>query len=317
MTGIERLRALAYKKNFLEPAEARELDAIADQIEREQNEMVADSPYDAVLPEDREAIAWVREHGGLEAVRRRWECLGYYADPVPRSCMEKRLARLQRQIDESHAALRRRRGIISELNHRASDLTRENAELRKRAMPDGMEWPRYEDGEMVRIGGTAQFGSDDVMEVVGVELNHFGYVLHGSINDGMRECVDGDEYGVTVKRPAPKVLDADGVEIRVGDEVWDVDGSGPFIVSGFVGEPLAVIFEIAECNDLPRKPSQLTHERPVADTWERLEKDACKGVCDYFHAYKCDECEHVEGGCCKNMARDIVRRAKALAGVSE
>lgn len=58
-------------------------------------------------------------------------------------------------------------------------------------------------------------------------------------------------------------LDADGVEIRAGDEMWDVDGSGPFIVSGFVGEPLAVIFEIAECNDLPRKPSQLTHRAPV------------------------------------------------------
>ena len=176
MTGIERLRALAYKKNFLEPAEARELDAIADQIEREQGGRVSrmrvlsvvtemerhvsgvegmeDSPvarwarelrealggdgrdpaadvsvsaYDLLPQEDREAIAWVREHGGLDAVRRRWECLSYYADPVPRSRMEKRLARLQRQIDESHAALRRRREIISELNHRACDLTRENA----------------------------------------------------------------------------------------------------------------------------------------------------------------------------------------------
>ena len=58
-------------------------------------------------------------------------------------------------------------------------------------------------------------------------------------------------------------------------------------------------------------PSDLTHERP--DSWERLEKDACKGVCDYFNAYKCDECEHVEGGCCKNMARDLVRRCRALA----
>lgn len=42
-----------------------------------------------------------------------------------------------------------------------------------------------------------------------------------------------------------------------------MDGSGPFVVSGFVGEPLAVILEISECNDLPRKPSQLTHRAPV------------------------------------------------------
>ena len=33
MTGIERLRALAYKKNFLEPAEARELVAFRAMVE--------------------------------------------------------------------------------------------------------------------------------------------------------------------------------------------------------------------------------------------------------------------------------------------
>lgn len=108
---------------------------------------VSVSAYDLLPQEDREAIAWVRDHGGLDAVKRRWECLSYYADPVPRSCMEKRLARLQRQIDESHAALRRRNQRIEELGHRVGDLTTENAELRRRAMPDGCEW----DGSVLRI----------------------------------------------------------------------------------------------------------------------------------------------------------------------
>ena len=130
---------------------------------------VSVSACDPPSQEDRDAIAWVREHGGLDAVRRRWECLSYYADPVPRSCMEKRLARLQRQIDESHAALRRRREIISELNRRACDLTRENAELRKRAMPDGMEWPTV-DGKPVDFV-TGYEPSLGVLEAVSIYSN--------------------------------------------------------------------------------------------------------------------------------------------------
>lgn len=78
---------------------------------------VSMSAYDLLPADERDAIALVREHGGLDAVKRRWECLSYYADPVPRSCMERRLARLQRQIDESHAALRRRNQRIEELGH--------------------------------------------------------------------------------------------------------------------------------------------------------------------------------------------------------
>lgn len=100
-----------------------------------------------------EAYEWVCENGGLDAVKRRWECLSYYVDPVPRACMEKRLARLQRQIDESHAALRRRNERIAELGHRVSDLTTENAELRRRAMPEGCEWPRYEEAPMDNYEG--------------------------------------------------------------------------------------------------------------------------------------------------------------------
>lgn len=91
----------------------------------------------------------MRSHGGLDAVRRRWECLSYYADPVPRSCMEKRLARLQRQIDESHAALGRRNRRIEELGHRVNDLTLENSRLRKIVGSDAMEaleWVRDHGG---------------------------------------------------------------------------------------------------------------------------------------------------------------------------
>lgn len=157
---------------------------------------------DAEADEDREAAAWVRDHGGLDAVERHWECLDYYADPVPRSCMDKRLARLQRQIDECHEALRRRNQRIEELTHRVGDLTTENAELRKRLMPEGMEWPRYESSEQVRIGDYVQTqdGPDKLRQV---RMCRKGYYLS---TDG---CDEWHRYGERVKRPQVPATDGE------------------------------------------------------------------------------------------------------------
>ena len=220
---------------------------------------VSMSAYDLLPQEEREAIAWVREHGGLDAVKRRWECLSYYADPVPRARMEKRLARLQRQIDESHAALRRRREIISELNRRACDLTRENAELRKRAMPDGMCWPVFEDGEPVRLG---DFVSD--VEVRSVVFRDGGILLS--------DCTSVPGWGTwrsykePIKRPAPKVPDADGVEIRVGDTLWHVETGEQCKVVGVDSRSVSVDYRVdgdGTKHTGSVLPSKLTHRAPV------------------------------------------------------
>ena len=290
MTGIERLRRLARSQNMdnaWTAMLAHELCDIADQIERETEEQSSrlydervgeetgvcglfgvepvDDPLTSLrrhveslndtienlrleLGEARDAIAWVREHGGLDAVRRRWECLSYYADPVPRSCMEKRLARLQRQIDESHAALRRRNQRISELNHRACDLTRENAELRKRAMPEGMTWPTV-DGKPVDFV-TGYEPSLGVLEAVCIYSNGACEVMgHDGIIKGVKE----------IHVATPKVLDADGAEIRVGDEVWSTGGGMSNIVAEIVdSERVRVKFR-----DLIYYGKHLTHRAPV------------------------------------------------------
>ena len=293
MTGIERLREWAdgYAElskdhttiDVVPSGMATLLSSIADQIERETKpksdavKYASVSAYDPPSQEDREAIAWVREHGGLDAVKRRWECLSYYADPVPRSCMEKRLARLQRQIDESHAALRRRNERIKELNHRACDLTRENAELRKRAMPEGMEWPRYESGEPVRPGDKLLDKDGDWFKAVSFVFtcdwwSVRGYQTEGfgDLNDETRRKLEGMAYGTCVKRPAPKVLDADGVEIRVGDVLYYVDGreqkvntvarlTDGLVQFGTINEAGYVTY----CEGACIPPDQLTHRAPV------------------------------------------------------
>ena len=255
-----------------------ERDQARQELARLSGEATTVSAYDLLPEEERDAIAWVREHGGLDAVKRRWECLSYYADPVPRSCMEKRLARLQRQIDESHAALRRRREIISELNRRATDLTRENAkrgetirklsdraakqsdeirvmrdviaetcarlgvegtgstvddaqviwrEISRRLMPEGMEWPRDESGEPVRPSDKLLDKDGDWFKAVSFVFtcdwwSVRGYQTEGfgDLNNETRRKLEGMAYGTCVKRPAPKVLDAEGTDIREKCDVW-------------------------------------------------------------------------------------------------
>lgn len=114
-----------------------------------------------------DAYEWVEANGGLDAVKRRWECLSYYADPVPRSCMDKRLARLQRQIDESHAALRRRNEMLKRYEEANEELLERAAAMKRRLMPEGMEWPRYESGEPFIPGedGSVEFFGDGIFNV--------------------------------------------------------------------------------------------------------------------------------------------------------
>ena len=263
-------------------------------------EDVSMSAYGLLPEEDRDAIAWVREHGGLDAVKRRWECLSYYDDPVPRSYAERRIASRQRQIDESHAALRRRNARVAELerevkhqqdvgavhlerigelvdenkelrarveNQRASldGLTAAIGELRPRLMPEGMEWPRFEDGEPVRIGDEISW-RDEGGVVNSIELQDGGYFIINAA-DGAEDWIHPQYFpGERVKRPAPKVLDADGAEIRVGDEVWHVLGEfGPRVVSKFEthdGRQVAV-FEPNGSDLLGCECDQLTHHAPV------------------------------------------------------
>ena len=120
MTGIEHLREFVRTFHGCPSDVCRyTLTSIADQIEREQNEMVSDSPYDAIRPEDREAIAWVREHGGIESVKETWnrrsnlnrqletakakvERQQRHIEFVQRKCRERRerIEGLSREIDE-------------------------------------------------------------------------------------------------------------------------------------------------------------------------------------------------------------------------
>lgn len=170
----------------------------------------------------------------------------------------------------------------------------------ERALPEGMEWPRFEDGGLVRIGDELEF-EGKTMLVCDATFYADGWALWCDRED-MSGRLHGS-YGERVKRPAPKVLDADGVPIKVGDTVYFVDGDArPLTVERIDangGEPAV---DLVYAGQILRwhsaNPEKLTHERP--DSWRLWGEDLDM-------AAKVGEVDKVE----------MMRRAKALAKAGE
>ena len=118
--------------------------------------------------------------------------------------------------------------------------------------------------------------------------------------------------------PAP--LDSNGREVPLDTR--------ELVYNGETRDVLRIAYSVA----IGRWVSDLanTDEHPflthctLPDSWERLEDDARNGLCEYFgmgDAEYCDGCpvygDRLSIGCNSVMTLDIIRRAKALAGVTE
>ena len=215
----------------------------------------------------------------LEAARALWErderMRAQLERSVPREAMERRCARLQRQVDESHAALRRRNAKIDELRERMRIMADHSSfehgllldiagmlgvpiygddgspdayltELGRRLMPHGMEWPKV-DGEPVDFK-TGYEPSLGVLEAVSI------------YNNGACEVMSHDgivKNATEIHVFKPKVLDADGVEIRVGDVLYR-KSDGHMV-------KVAEVYEktFADADDYVRPGDGYTHRAPV------------------------------------------------------
>lgn len=170
----------------------------------------------------------------------------------------------------------------------------------ERALPEGVEWPRFEDGEMVKFGDEVEF-EGEAAKVLDVAFS----VVRFSLGVGTA-TTSGRVYGFLgepAKRPTPKVLDADGVPIEVGDTVYFVDGNGRALtverIDANGGEPAVdLVYTGERIHWHSANLEKLTHERP--DSW-RLWGD------DLDMAVKVGEVDKVE----------MMRRAKALAKAGE
>lgn len=129
----------------------------------------------------------------------------------------------------------------------------------KPQLPEGIKWPRFEDGELVKIGNEVTYPDGLKHEVKQFWFEDGKYLL----GDSLFGLKVGGKYGESVKRPEPEVLDADNVPIKVGDTVWYVGGGNAKtvkrIADGFVEveESIARLF-----------PEQLTHRKP--DTFKSV-----------------------------------------------
>ncbi len=179
----------------------------------------------------------------------------------------------------------------------------ERADTGKRIMSEREKlildmWPKFEDGEYVWFGD----------EVDGLR----GGIDNIDLYERTTNLYDVDvnlimSFGERLKRPAPKVLDADGVEIKVGDTVWyrslcTMGSMRKATVIGFDENSLGG--KLATLKDEAGKtwyidPKKITHVQP--DSWERLEEDAAD----------------LDDMPCDFNAKDLIRRAKALAGAEE
>lgn len=183
-------------------------------------------------------------------------------------------------------------------------------------------WPKFKDGCYVQLGDkvVANSGENKGREFIvrNVYFENGHGKLRSSVSDGCYwNWKAADPY---VKRPAPKVLDADGVEIKVGDTVWHHSGFAHGVVTSIDASSLISTVRYsngyAEFRDAAK---DLTHVQP--DSWERLERDAEKSICDYFGSSSSpgslceDGCPGLNSpvSCGVLMKLDLIRRAKALA----
>lgn len=143
-------------------------------------------------------------------------------------------------------------------------------------------------------------------------------------NDRLRERLDrGENHDAYMKLP----LDADGVPIRIGDEM-DIDGEIA-VVKGYQVSYKGDELQFIAVTEGYRKTFTLfgknrkhfKHGAMPADSWEKLEEDAKKDACELAGKGGSDDCV----GCkwfprsnCNEMARlEILKRAKKLAGIEE
>lgn len=189
---------------------------IREVVEHDACEDATVSAYDLLPEEDRKALAWVREHGGLDAVE-------------------------------------------------------------KRLMPEGMEWlldvwPKWSNGEYCKFGDWWKAGKYGEREPQ--QLSRLAFFTPEQLREWGQD--EGENFGYEwdymrpsdttyrpdkVEPPAPKVLDADGVEIRVGDTVYVLGFGEPLTVKGFTDDGRVLMSFHGE-NSLGYKPSKLTHEQP-------------------------------------------------------
>ena len=147
--------------------------------------------------------------------------------------------------------------------------------------------PLFEDGEPVQLGDTVV---DKLRgEMLVTRMCHVGKGVyfnesHNPWGKKLRKTRIAYAPGERVERPEPKVLDADGVPIEVGDTVW-VDETEhvdcPWEVVFIHNAGYAIVHQcFGGEREIAVSPSKITHREP--DTQERIDDDVTMPPRSYY-----------------------------------
>lgn len=126
--------------------------------------------------------------------------------------------------------------------------------------------PRFEDGEPVPLGTEIEWADYTTRSITGFGVTPYGKPYITCAFDG-KGISDAWMYGEYIERQRTKVLDADGVEIRVGDTVWSVQNGKKAVVSAIgqleteYSKGNVMLEGASECY----KGTLFTHREPVLD----------------------------------------------------
>lgn len=145
--------------------------------------------------------------------------------------------------------------------------------------------PRFEDGEPVQFGDEYKWADANIRKITGFGVTENGAPYVTCAFDGLGMS-DAMIYSGSLKRPKPKVLDADGVPIEEDDTVYGMGRKQhrytvqiPYSVDNEDGERFCVqCYDhddgiIAWCD-----PSMLTHREP--DSMEKVRDDIAEWRAD-------------------------------------
>ena len=152
---------------------------------------------------------------------------------------------------------------------------------------------------------------------------------HDGLAAALAQASDGrqdplNELADLIDRPnwydnVPEPVDANGHEVPLDTRELLLDGKRSSVMCYLYGPTTRKWYVEFAGVDEQRHLNSCT----LPDSWERLEKDAAKDPCVYFGCgddsiyNKCTSCPAYGDDCGPAMAQDVVRRAKALAGVTE
>ena len=236
------------------------------------------------------------------------------------------------RLKQAKAHMREANGIMSDCISELKEIEEENVELKAEIaiiQPEDayMKLPLDVDGAAIHVGDAVYFESE-VAKVCGMRWDGASWSL--SLHDRAEDTASSRCRLV----PTAELIGADGAPIGVGDIVYRDADPEPLqvdlIYAGSMGyctvrlKDSAGIYTSADAPRLSHKKPEPLEPEP-ADSWEKLEEDAKKHSCEYFGIgsdnASCDDCPYgsrqTGHTCWQNARRDMLARAKKLAGIEE